>query len=90
VRAAGVKQCAISAASSFSLTGLLRENEALRAGDTTNLEQAHSLKQSSLGQHHGRWIVPIAAAMRSNAQPHYFRHLADLAEKFVKQKAARV
>lgn len=62
----------------------------MRAGDTTNLEQARSLKQRFLDQHLGCWIVPFAAAMRSNAQTDYYRQLADLTEKFVKQEAARV
>jgi TorA maturation chaperone TorD len=69
---------------------IFRANEALRAGDTTQLEQARGLKRRFLDQHLGRWVSPFAATMRSNAQTNYYRQLADLTEKFVTQEAARV
>lgn len=65
-----------------------RENEALRAGDAARFEQASDLKQRFLGRHLGRWIGPFAAAMRGNAQTGFYRTLADLTERVVRQEAA--
>lgn len=80
----------IAAELEFLYLLIFRANEALRAGDTPQLEQARSLKQRFLDQHLGRWVGPFTTAMRSNAQTDYYRQLADLTEKFVKQEAARV
>ena len=80
----------IAAELEFLYLLIFRENEALRAGDTTQLEQARGLKRRFLDQHLGRWVSPFAATMRSNAQTDYYRQLADLTEKFVTQEAARV
>ena len=68
---------------------IFRENEALRAGDTTKHEQARVLKRRFLTQHLGRWIGPFAAAMHGNAQTDFYRQLADMTEKVVKLEAAR-
>lgn len=68
---------------------IFRENEALRAGDTTMLDQIRNLKRRFLDQHLGRWVNPFAAALRGNAQSAFYRKLADLTEMVVKQEAAR-
>lgn len=68
---------------------IFRENESLRAGDTTRREQASDLKKRFLNQHLGRWIGPFAAAMRGNAQTGFYPQLADLTEGFVRQEATR-
>lgn len=68
---------------------IFRENEALRAGDAAKLEQARNLKRRFLTEHLGRWIGPFAAAMRGNAQTDFYRQLADLTEKVVKQEVVR-
>lgn len=68
---------------------VFRENEALRAGDVTSLEQTGELKRQFLKHHLGRWIVPFTAAVRSNAQTDFYRHLASLTESVLKQEAAR-
>lgn len=79
----------IAAELEFLYLLIFRENETLRAGDTTKLAQARDLKQRFLDQHLGRWIGPFAAAMRGNARTDFYRQLADLTEKVVKQEAAR-
>lgn len=76
----------IAAELEFLYLLLFRENEALRAGDTTKLEQASDLKQRFLDQHLGRWIGPFAAAMRGNAQTDFYRQFADLTEKVVNKE----
>lgn len=68
---------------------IFRENEALRAGDTTMIDQIRNLKRRFLDQHLGRWVNPFAAALRGNAQSAFYRKLADLTEMVVKQEAAR-
>lgn len=79
----------IAAELEFLYLLLFRENEALRAGDTTRLAQARDLKRRFLTDHLGRWIGPFAAAMRGHAQTDFYRQLADLTEIVVKQEAAR-
>lgn len=79
----------IAAELEFLYLLIFRENEALRAGETTKLEQARKLKRLFLTEHLGRWICPFAAAMRCNAQTVFYRHLADLTEKVVQLETVR-
>jgi TorA maturation chaperone TorD len=79
----------IAAELEFLYLLIYRENEAHRDGKPEALQAKTALRKRFLDEHLGRWIGPFTAAVREGAQTGYYRHLAELTDRFVRMEAAR-
>lgn len=67
---------------------IARVNEAQRTGDAYALKDASDLMQRLLREHLARWVEPFGAAVKTNAQCAFYRHLTELTVRFVSLEVA--
>lgn len=65
-----------------------KRNEAQRAGLADVLANWEQLEKVFLGAHLGAWIDSFAQAAKSNAETAFYRHLAELTQRFVRMEQA--
>lgn len=73
----------VAAELEFLYTVLFREAGARNAGDGRGREHAGAIRRAFVDRHLGRWMPPLARAMRVGAETPFYRSLAELAETFV-------
>lgn len=79
----------IAAELEFLYLLIYRENEAPRNGKPEALNEIYSLRKRFLDEHLARWVGPFTAAVRAGAQTGYYRHLAELTDRFVRMEGER-
>ena len=79
----------IAAELEFLYLLIYRENEAHQYGKPEVLAAKAALRRRFLDEHLGRWIGPFTAAVSTGAQTGYYRHLADITDRFVRMEGAR-
>ena len=65
------------------------QNQARQAGDSDALAASEQLQQRFLDAHLGAWIGPFAAAVQAGAETPFYRVLATLTERFVRDAVRR-
>ena len=77
----------IAAELEFLYTLLFREARTALSGPDGERQAVIALRQRFIDLHLGRWIEPLADAMREGAESGLYRALADLTERFVRAEA---
>jgi putative dimethyl sulfoxide reductase chaperone len=67
---------------------IFRRNEEQRGGLPGALAKWEQLEKVFLGRHLGAWIGPFAAEVTAGAETAFYRHLAELTERFVRMEDA--
>lgn len=71
----------------FRRNQLLAADSAGSADSAGAVRDLERLEQRFLRQHLGAWIAAFAGAVNANAQTAFYRHLAELTERFVRAQA---
>jgi putative dimethyl sulfoxide reductase chaperone len=64
------------------------QSQARQEGNSEVLAASEALQKRFLDEHLGAWISPFAAAVKSGAETAFYRELAGLTERFIRQQSA--
>ncbi len=78
----------IAAELEFLYLLIYRENEGHRNGEPEALKAATDLRRRFLDEQLGLWIGPFTATVKAGARSGFYRHLAELTDRFVKMEAS--
>jgi len=79
----------IAAELEFLYLLIFRENAAHQTVKPEAVHEISNLRKRFLGEHLGRWIGSFTAAVSAGAQTGFYRHLADITDRFVRMEGER-